>query len=224
MEWLATHTAGQLVTELTSSSPLSQVLPSRVSASTTEFGPSTPPLPADASGVVGCFAREDHAHFDETQLAAQLLAETPSDAVMVDIGAHHGSSLAPFLKRGWKVFAFEPDPKNRAQLEKRFGAHPLLTIDARAVSDSSIGYVPFYASEESTGISSLSAFTEGHRQACLVSTTTLAEIVAEQNLSQIDFLKIDTEGYDLMALKGVPWDRIQPKLIVCEFEDRKTCR
>ncbi len=39
--------------------------------------------------------------------------------VMVDVGAHYGSSLRPFAKDGWRVFAFEPDPANRQKLEHR---------------------------------------------------------------------------------------------------------
>ena len=44
------------------------------------------------------------------------------------------------------------------------------------------------------------------------------------NIFSIDFLKIDTEGFDYFVLKGVPWDKLKPRLILCEFEDRKTKR
>ena len=172
--------------------------------------------------LLGPYARNEHAHFEETRLAVDLLADLPAGSVMIDVGAHRGSSLSPFLRKGWKVLAFEPDPKNCTRLKEKFGSQPLLTIDIRAVGEKPANQVPFYTSEESTGISSLSAFTDGHRQAGFVSVTTVANIVQEQNLSRIDFLKIDTEGHDLMVLKGVPWDNIKPRVIVCEFEDRKT--
>lgn len=40
----------------------------------------------------------------------------------------------------------------------------------------------------------------------------------------MDFLKIDTEGFDYFVLKGFPWDRsgLKPGIILCEFEDSKT--
>jgi hypothetical protein len=46
--------------------------------------------------------------------------------------------------------------------------------------------------------------------------------VSENNIGFVDFLKIDTEGFDLMVLKGFPWTSTSPEVILCEFEDRKT--
>jgi hypothetical protein len=39
--------------------------------------------------------------------------------------------------------------------------------------------------------------------------------------SGIDFLSVDTEGHDLEALKGWPWERVKPRVIVVEFGDRR---
>ena len=50
----------------------------------------------------------------------------------------------------------------------------------------------------------------------------VAEIVSENALKSIDFLKIDVEGHELAVLNGVPWDRIRPDAIECEFEESKT--
>src|SRR3546814_302056 len=42
------------------------------------------------------------------------------------------------------------------------------------------------------------------------------------DIDGVDFLKVDTEGHDLFALKGFPWERFRPAVIECEFEDAKT--
>ncbi|MEH6592727.1 MAG: FkbM family methyltransferase [Halioglobus sp.] len=143
---------------------------------------------------------------------------------MIDVGAHFGGSLAPFAEHGWKVFAFEPDPDNRAKLESGFANMPNVIIDDRAISDQPGKNVAFFASKVSTGISGLSAFHESHEEIAKVSVTTLAMFLAEQphDNQTIDFLKIDTEGFDLSVLKSVPWDDVQPRMILCEFEDFKT--
>ena len=41
--------------------------------------------------------------------------------VMIDVGAHHGSSLKKFAEAGWKIYAFEPDKNNRKILTENYG-------------------------------------------------------------------------------------------------------
>ncbi|WP_416672048.1 FkbM family methyltransferase [Egbenema bharatensis] len=172
--------------------------------------------------VFGGYERDRHAHIDETQIVAEWFASEPSDSIMVDVGAHYGTALKHFAERNWRVYAYEPDPDNRQALMQRVSNQPNVMIDNRAVSDRPGQVLPFFNSKESTGISGLSAFRDSHQQRCEVTTTTVAQICEEHHLREIDFLKIDTEGFDLMVLKGVPWDRVRPRVIECEFEDRKT--
>jgi FkbM family methyltransferase len=144
---------------------------------------------------------------------------------MIDVGAHHGSALMWFLDAGWNIYAFEPDDKNRAKLESRLREHPQgsrVNVDPRCVSKESRSLVPFFVSEKSSGISGLSSFHESHRKAKRVDVTTLREFLESREIQDVDFLKIDAEGHDLFVLEGLPWDRILPRVIECEFEDAKT--
>jgi FkbM family methyltransferase len=175
-----------------------------------------------SDAIIGPFKRNDHAHIDENALVAVMLVDQTKTGVMIDVGAMHGGTLSPFCRRGWRVFAFEPDPTNRKDLETRFGHNPNLTIDDRAVTDRVAENLPFYSSAESPGISSLHPFHKSHVETGMVSTTTIADFVRDKDLHHIDYLKIDAEGYDLPVLKGVPWHSIKPNVIMCEFEDRKT--
>ncbi len=166
--------------------------------------------------------RVHKAVLDETLIVENLLSSTPPRAVMVDVGAHHGSALIPFHKLKWDIFAFEPDPKNREYLVNRYGKEKNVVISPKAVSETVQKNVDFYSSKESTGISGLLKFHDTHIRSATVDTTTIAEIVKEHALDHINFLKIDVEGYDLSVLKGVPWDSIKPDVIQCKFEDAKT--
>jgi FkbM family methyltransferase len=141
---------------------------------------------------------------------------------MIDVGAHIGSTLLPYATRGWDVYAFEPEPSIRAELESRVGDLPNVLVDDRAVSDRSGESVALYTSDLSTGITSLHPFDDTHRRAATVTTITLADFMDEHRIECVDFVKIDTEGHDLFVLQGFPWSRCQPQVIVCEFEDRKT--
>ena len=141
---------------------------------------------------------------------------------MVDVGAATGTALSPYANSDWKVFAFEPNNNNRNTLTSVFGEHKNVVIDKRAVSNSTQSNVEFYTSELSSGISGLTAFHQSHRPNGTVDTITLGDYFKEIRIDDVDFLKIDTEGYDLFVLEGFPWSRLQPRIIICEFEDAKS--
>jgi FkbM family methyltransferase len=161
---------------------------------------------------------------NEARLAFKVLRADELTGIMVDVGAHFGESLAPFANNGWQIFAFEPDSENRKRLNVAFGELPNVRIDPRALSDHVKNGVVFYRSEESSGISGLSAFHPSHKEHDKVDVTSLECFIDEQRITNqtIDFLKIDTEGFDLLVLKGLPLDKYSPRLILCEFEDKKT--
>ncbi|WP_276912462.1 FkbM family methyltransferase [Hyphomonas atlantica] len=167
--------------------------------------------------------RDAHAGVDETEVVAKLLSELKGrDHVMLDVGAHFGTSAKFFDRLGWTIHCFEPDPDNRKKLTAQFGDASNVSVDTRAVSDVAGETLPFYQSQESTGISGLNKFRDTHVKALNVKTTTVEEIVREKGLNRIDFLKIDVEGFDFSVLKGVPWDTLKPDVIECEYEDAKT--
>ena len=75
-----------------------------------------------ADPLVGPYPREAKARLDESFVVANLLEDRDgAGSVMLDVGAHHGSSLAPFARQGWQIIACEPDSQNRAVLSKRHG-------------------------------------------------------------------------------------------------------
>ncbi len=164
--------------------------------------------------------------FDEVAIVHQVITSRncryANTGVMIDVGAHFGTTAETFLRSGWNVYAFEPDADNREILEGVQARYSKLRIDARAVSDTDGQEMPFYRSDVSTGISGLSAFHETHTQAGMVTTVSLAHFCEENKIENVDFLKIDVEGFDLFVLQGFDWESITPSVIVCEFEDRKT--
>ena len=175
----------------------------------------------DEPGLVfGDLDRRHYAQLEEADLVARYFGQ--SGQVMIDVGANIGQSADTFLGKGWTVHAFEPDPKNRRRLEELSRYHTKLHINAQAVSDTSGNKVAFYASDESTGISSLSAFTAGHKPVGEVETVTLADYCRRHQILHADFLKVDVEGHDKFVLDGVDWAADNPDVVLAEFEDAKT--
>lgn len=177
--------------------------------------------------ICGPYSRHLHASFDETAFIAALTdrwSAVGDRRVMIDVGAHVGGSLAHFAKRGWQVYAFEPDPRNRLKLSAFCKGSMNVVVSDRAVSDVADEEVTLYASEVSSGISTLSPFHDSHRAEAVVRTTTLREVVAQNGIKRLDFLKIDVEGLEMKVLAGFPWELLQPSVIECEFEDAKTTK
>jgi FkbM family methyltransferase len=142
----------------------------------------------------------------------RLLAERIPTRHMVDVGAHHGTALRPFLETGWLVHAFEPVEANRKQLKKCFPSHPHLIIRSEAVSSRS-GSATMHLALQPDGrlhdyYHSLERIGDDrwHRKGSdiPVPVVSLGALVDSGELPmQVGFLKIDTEGHDLAVLRGL---------------------
>jgi FkbM family methyltransferase len=158
--------------------------------------------------------------FSEVELIRTMFLKSKA-GVMVDVGAHFGESFRPFCEMGWKVLAFEPDSNPKKQYSIRNQLNTESLIFTCALSDSAAKQITFYRSEISTGISGLIPFHDSHQGNLTVDTDTLKAVLEREKIDRVDFLKIDTEGNDLLVLKGLDWC-LRPDIILCEFEDEKT--
>lgn len=178
------------------------------------------PLAAYLRGLQYAFSVRNYV--DETELVATLADDLPpANSVLVDVGAHHGSVTERYLRMGWSVVAYEPDPSNRNVFQTRIGYRPGLQLSAAAVSDQPASSALLFSSQVSSGISSLSAFHNSHKPAAEVTVVTLEEDLHARGVTRVDFLKIDIEGFDFHALRGFDWS-YAPRFVLYEFEDRKT--
>jgi FkbM family methyltransferase len=143
---------------------------------------------------------------------------------MIDVGAHHGSVLEPFLLAGWKVDAFEPVKENRDALMRKFGSAPNLRVFEEALSNSSgVKELHLALNKDGTLHEFYHSFEElpeddFHRKGPVrhVKATTLDDLVTEGQLdSQVGLLKIDTEGHDLKVLEAA--SKLDCSVISVEF-------
>lgn len=157
------------------------------------------------------------------KIFSELSDKDSGDRIMIDVGAHYGSSFFNFAKSGWTVYCFEPDDENRAVLINNIKKHQLekVIVDKRAVSNRETKG-KYYESEISSGISSLIKFHSSHKEIKEVEITTLSSFCTHSNIKNIDFLKIDTEGNDLRVIEGLEIQKLRPFFILCEYEDSKT--
>ena len=159
---------------------------------------------------------------DETNIIFKVFQQNyQTKPTMVDVGACKGDALIQFINHNWSVHAFEPKDSNYNELvDNTIGSQ--ITLNKKAVSNEPKEKTAFFSSNQIDGIGSLMKFSDFHDNTELTTVTTLEIYCDEKNISEIDYLKVDTEGYDKLVLEGLDWSKICPRLIMCEFEDKKT--
>ena len=144
----------------------------------------------------------------EERFAQRFLAGQPA-GVLLDVGANNGTYTA-FLRHAAPashVYAFEPHPRTFAALRQRTLGDGQVTPVNQAVSNAP-GTVTLYdfaaddgstqASLDEDAVRLFSAETVSHD----VIATTVDAFMAERRIASIQFLKVDTEGFDLAVLQG----------------------
>jgi len=141
-----------------------------------------------------------------------------------DIGANIGwitIAMAEAVGPHGKVHSFEPSPSTFRQLQLNVALNSLSQVSAQCLAFSNItGTVPFHVFPEGFEVyNSLGALarSEGQsaKQVINVPATTVDDYCQENNLSQVDFIKIDVEGAEELVVKGTQKVLQQnPQLIV----------
>lgn len=136
---------------------------------------------------------------------------------LVDVGACYGQMASPFLQAGWTADLFEPDPSCQAVLGRELQVYAKqIKIHAMAVSDEEHPCIDFYKAS-SDGLSGLSPSPYGRTQNILqVPVVRLGDYLHTLSASQVDFLKIDTEGQDLKVLASHDFKTLAPRFVFIE--------
>lgn len=160
----------------------------------------------------------------ERATAALVRTTLRERMTVLDLGAHIGyySVLsASLVGPGGAVWSFEPDPENRAMLERNIVANGLgdrIHVVPQAVG-AAPGYARLYQSRTDAGSSSLMARESTGAGAVRVSVTTLDGWAESQGWPSVDVVKMDIEGAEPAALEGMTeLSRRNPGLVmVVEF-------
>lgn len=141
-------------------------------------------------------------------------------SVVLDIGSNIGGFVESWLKEGAsRVHAFEPVPQWYKKLYARFGSDPRVKLNRVAVSDR-VGMV--------TGARILNCHTLADPSTVKLDialedtgafdfeTTTIDEYVREYEVTRLDLIKLDVDGYEPQAVRGMlgTLQRLRPMLMI----------
>jgi FkbM family methyltransferase len=128
--------------------------------------------------------------------------------VIIDVGANIGafSVLAGVLYRGGaKIFAYEPEEQNftilckNIDLNSMHNIHPLQQAVATVAEEQEFFISPYNYSH-SLSRQHLKQIVDSKKINC----TTITNILEDNNLEYIDFLKMDIEGFEYEVLFSLP--------------------
>ncbi|MBL7910340.1 MAG: FkbM family methyltransferase [Bacteroidia bacterium] len=142
--------------------------------------------------------------------------------VVFDIGAHLGLMsiiCAQLLQKKGKVYSFEPTPKTFEILKKVIklnnASDVVIPINKAVAKENKI--IDFYLSVED-GSNSNSLVSKNHRERkpIQIQVTSLDIFAKENNIKQIDLIKIDAEGSEYDVLLGAKniISSFKPKIIL----------
>ena len=148
-------------------------------------------------------------------IAINLNKIVDKKGIVLDIGANSGLLTLPFAKEhvpDGKVYAFEPDIENYKQLENNIALNSLKNITPELMAlqdDPSIETVNFFQRRAidgdkliNRGLSTLEPIALHQTSTYTVRCSTIDHFVEQNNLTSLDFIKIDVEGSEYKVLKG----------------------
>lgn len=162
----------------------------------------------------------------EAETVAVMKGLLSPGMTVLDIGAHAGyysCLFAQLLEGEGKVFAFEPHPETYQILKKNVGKYPVVVPVQAAVSDQEgtaelYDYLMMSASGSLHYDESVAAVQKAQvsqydlaprlddsfvRKEFSVHTISLDDFLPAQDVTTVDFIKMDIEGAELTALRGM---------------------
>ncbi len=157
----------------------------------------------------------------EYWLLSQVVGRLKGNALLLDVGANKGDwteqalAYAAAISLPLSVKAFEPSSYTRSLLEARFEGNTAVSVYDAALS-SSKGTATFFTGGAGAGTNSLSPVSGDHTEK--IQVTTLDQFLMDQMIDHVNFLKIDTEGFDALVIIGALESIESGKIDLIQFE------
>lgn len=132
-----------------------------------------------------------------------MLQIAEESSVIFDVGANIGYYTVQFSEiSDGEIYAFEPMNYQHETLQKNLELNSLTNIHPvkKIVSNTNSLARIYFSGMENTAASSLVNKTDQYEE---IQCITLDDFCKDNDIEEIDLIKIDVEGYELKALKGL---------------------
>jgi FkbM family methyltransferase len=177
--------------------------------------------------ILDPYAVSAYSQEGEDIILSRLFEEQPC-GFYVDVGAYHPqrfSNTYLFYKRGWKGINIDPNVDSIAAF-RRFRQRD---INLAIGISNEVGELHYHRFNEPA----LNTFDEVlasersripgyHLLSTITVPVTRLDVVLQEHLprnERIDFLSVDTEGYDLKVLRSNDWSRFHPRCVLVEISE-----
>jgi len=151
------------------------------------------------------------------------------NGLVVDIGAADGirySNSRFLIEKGWNGLLIEPNPRNFEKLKKLYDNNISVLIENVGCGKETLSNVEFFI-DKNDEFEQLSTFKNEQMLKCktiyncdfeTLSTKVIktSEIFNKYNITNIDFVSIDTEDFDQNVIEGIDFSKVNIKLICIE--------
>ena len=161
----------------------------------TSVGPMVLPVRERSSSSLLCIGSNTN-EWRETKLVAALAATCQT---MFDIGAHHGWYCRVMARssHSGRVFGFEPDERTFRYLTANVSDLPRVSVHKLALSDRQSAGVLWRGST-----SDLNSIVRRIGNPEPVSFCSIDRFCSEHGIDEVDFVKCDVEGAEVLVLRG----------------------
>ena len=160
-----------------------------------------------------------HNSCDAMPLMTSLNKKISNSKIGIDVGANIGITTMWMSKNCKKVYSFEPEKQNVERFKDNLSINNITNVELiqKAVSNRK-GKAVLYVFGSYGHHSLSSEHLSKPKAAQEVDTITLDDFCSSNNIDEIDFLKIDIEGFELEALKGAKELLKNKKIKIIVFE------